>query len=332
MAGSLGLCTVCVGIDAGTRTSKLGYSDSLSTRIITSLEGFDINALREGAEIFFDEPVFSCVIAIPENFSRKQREDVLFGAKANGFSSEVEIITAYDAMRLVLPGEENVLVCDMGASKTDFVILNHNAVIAHESVNDVCGNSFDNAFSEYLADLRLIDAIDNNLMHEAMRIKCVLSERESLMWHEREITRDDFERLIYFPVKRLAHTADKFMRVYRPKRIIMTGGTCNIPLVRKIFAGISPDIQPEFDMNLIVKGASLKAFTLSKENRRSTRADTASRIQEVRAGIIELEEILTRSQKDRLYAMFKQSEGMNDSGGITLMENLIREIKNASSR
>lgn len=322
---------VCVGIDAGTRASKLGYSDSLSTRIIAGLEGFDINALREEAEMFFDEPVFSCVIAVPETLSRKQREDVIFSAKSKGFS-EAEIISAHEAMRLTLSDDEPVLVCDMGASKTEFVILNHNEVIANESVNDVCGNSFDNAFSEYLADLRLIDAIDANLMREAMRIKRVLSEREIMTWHNREIIRDDFERLIYFPVKRLSHVADKFMRIHKPKRIIMTGGTCNIPLVRRIFAGISPEIQPEFDLNLIVKGAALKARSQSKESLKNAKLNMSEKIKELRAGIIELEERLTRPQKDRLYAMFKQAEGLNDSGSITLMENLIREIKNASSR
>ena len=323
---------VCVGIDAGTRASKLGYSDSLSTRIIAGLEGFDINALREEAEVFFDEPVFSCVIAVPETLSRKQREDVMFSAKANGFSGEVEIITAHDAMRSAVPYDGLILVCDMGASKTEFVILNRNEVLANESVNDVCGNSFDNAFSEYLADLRLIDAIDSNLMREAMRIKRVLSEREIMTWHNREITRDDFERLIYFPVKRLSHIADKFMRIHKPRRIIITGGTCNIPLVRRIFAGISPEIQPEFDLNLIVKGAALKARSQSKESLRNAKLNMSEKIKELRAGIIELEERLTRNQKDRLYAMFKQAEGLNDSGSIALMENLIREIKNASSR
>lgn len=327
---------VCVGIDAGTRASKLGYSDSLSTRIIAGLEGFDINALREEAEVFFDEPVFSCVIAVPETLSRKQREDVMFSAKANGFSGEVEIITAHDAIRSALPddkpNDKNILVCDMGASRTEFVVINRKEVLANESVNDVCGNSFDNSFSEYIADLRLIDAIDANLMREAMRIKRVLSEREIMTWHNREITRDDFERLIYFPVKRLSHVADKFMRIHKPKRIIMTGGTCNIPLVRRIFAGISPEIQPEFDLNLIVKGAALKARSQSKESLRNAKLNVSEKIKEIRAGIIELEEKLTRPQKDRLYAMFKQAEGLNDSGSIALMENLIREIKNASSR
>ena len=323
--------SVCVGIDAGSKSSKLAYSDSLSTRIIAALEGFDINALREEAEVFFDEPVFSCVIAIPETFSRRQREDVMFSAKSKGFSN-AELISAHEAMLAVLHDDENILVCDMGASKSEFVILNHEGVSECEIIDDVCGDSFDRTFAEYLADLRLIDSVDANILREAMRIKHVLSERESLMWHDREIMREDFERLIYFQIKRASHTADKLLRVYSPDRFIMTGGVCNIPLVRKIFAGISPEIQPEFDMNLIVKGAAEKARSLSKESRHSAKLNTSAKLQELRAGIIELEEILTRSQKDRLYAMFKQSEGMNDSGGITLMENLIREIKNASSR
>lgn len=323
---------VCVGIDAGSKISKLAYSDNLSTRIIAALEGFDINALREEAEVFFDEPVFSCVITVPETFSRRQREDVMFSAKSKGFSGEVKIISAHEAMLEMLHVNENILVCDLGASKSEFVLLNHKGVSDCEIINDVCGDSFDKTFGEYLADLRLIDTVDEYMLRESMRIKHVLSERENMMWHDREITRDDFEKLIYFPVKRLAHIADKFMRVYKPKRIIMTGGTYNIPSVRKIFAGISPEIQPELDMNLIVKGAAAKAFSLSRENRRNTQANMSSRIQEIRAGIIELEDVLTRSQKDKLYAMFKQSEGMNDSGSITLMKNLIREIKNASSR
>ena len=322
---------VYVGIDAGTKTSKLAYSDNISTRIIASPEGFDINALREEAEIFFDEPVFSCVIAIPENFSRRQREDILFSAKSNGFT-ETEIITCYEAMCLAVPEDEKILVCDMGATKTEFVVLNRDEVIANEFIDDVCGDSFDRVLAEYIADLRLIDSVDANILREAMRIKHVLSEHESLTWHERTITRDDFGRLIYFPVKRLTHSADMLVRVHKPVKIIMTGGSCNVPLVRKIFAGISPDIQPEFDLNLIVRGASLKAFTLSKENRHNARADILSRLQELRAGIIELEDILTRSQEDRLYSMFRQAEGMKDSGSITLIENLIREIKNASSR
>ena len=45
--------------------------------------------------------------------------------------------------------------------------------------------------------------------------------------------------------------------------------------------------------------------------------------------MIGLEEKLTRRQKDRVYAMFRQAEGINDTGIIALMENLIRDIRNA---
>ena len=81
--------------------------------------------------------------------------------------------------------------------------------------------------------------------------------------------------------------------------------------------------------DVIVKGVSLKAFSLTRQEARKNIADTASRMREIRAEILGIEDRLTRSQKDRLYVMFRQVEGMNDAGMITLMENLIREIRNA---
>ena len=62
---------------------------------------------------------------------------------------------------------------------------------------------------------------------------------------------------------------------------------------------------------------------------RAKRPDNAARLRELRAGMLELEERLTRRQKDRVYAMFRQAEGINDAGIIALMENMIREIRSA---
>ncbi|MBQ9434289.1 MAG: hypothetical protein IJU26_08750 [Synergistaceae bacterium] len=45
--------------------------------------------------------------------------------------------------------------------------------------------------------------------------------------------------------------------------------------------------------------------------------------------MLAIEDRLTCRQKDRVYALFRQAEGIHDSGIISLMENLIREIKNA---
>ncbi len=103
----------------------------------------------------------------------------------------------------------------------------------------------------------------------------------------------------------------------------MTGGCCEIPLVKEFFE------DAEIVEGLTAKGAALRALELAKQTKQEARkniSDTASRIRELRSEILRIEEGLTRQQKDRLYVLFKQTEGINDSGAVTLMENLLREI------
>ena len=203
------------------------------------------------------------------------------------------------------------------------VVLEDGEVLESVIVPDVCGNEFDRVFAEYLCERRLMKKVNEELLREAKRIKHVLSDSTSRIWHNVNIMREDFERLIYFPVKRASHTVNRLIHVWKPESFILTGGCANIPLVREMFGNA------EVIDDVIVKGVSLKAFSLTRQEARKNIADTASRMREIRAEILGIEDRLTRSQKDRLYVMFRQVEGMNDAGMITLMENLIREIRNA---
>ena len=316
-----------IGIDAGSSLSKLAYSDNLSTRIIAQTEGLNLLALREGAEAFFDDMILACVIAIPETFTSIQRENVIVQAKSSGFQ-EVNIITAHEALTLALKLDDNekVLVYDFGASKSEFVILEGEKVLDSVNIPDVCGNKFDEIFAEYLRERKLLK---ENPISEARRIKIVLSQESSRMWHNTEILRDDFERLIYFTVKRALHIMERLQRVHKPKRIILTGGCANIPLVRKILID-EFGITPEIDFNIIVRGASLKAFSLSREALRNKEiVNISAGLKKIRNELIALEDKLTRSQKDRLYLLLKQAEGINDAGIINLMENMLDEIREA---
>ena len=316
---------VNVGIDAGSSVSKLAYSDNLSTRIITKIEGFDVWALREGAEAFFDDMIFACVIAIPESFGQIKREDILTQAKSSGFQ-DVNIITTYEALTWAVNSDERVLVYDFGASRSEFVVIEGDKILESVNIPDVCGNKFDEIFAEYLRERKLLKA---NPISEARRIKIILSRETSRIWHNTEILRDDFERLIYFPVKRASHVMERLIRVHKPDRIILTGGCTNIPLVRKILID-EFGITPEIDFNVIVRGASLKAFSLSREALRNKETmNVSSSMKKIRNEILVLEDKLTRSQKDRLYLLFKQAEGINDAGIINLMESMINEIKEA---
>ena len=312
---------VCAGIDAGSSCSKLAYSDNLGTRIIATADGFGFMALREEAEIFFDEPVFSCVIAVKDGMTSRQRMKLKSDAENAGFTN-VEIIGGCEALSLGLKDEARTLVCDFGASRCDFAVVEDGEALENVSV-DVCGDMFDKVFAEYLAERRLMKKADDNILREARRLKHILSEDESRLWHNMTIYRDDFTRLIQFSVMRASRTARRLLRVWKPERFVLTGGCANIPLVREIFNGA------EIIGGLTVKGASLKALALTKQEARRNIADSVSRMRELRTEILRIEGSLTRSQKDRLYVMFRQAEGMNDSGIITLMENLIREIRNA---
>ena len=314
---------VCVGIDAGSNTSKLAYD----SKLIAELKNFDLLKLREESEIYFDEPVFSCVVALPDSYSRRQRDDVIFSAKKSGFKN-VNIITAHEAINLAL-NYERALVYDFGASRSELTVFGDNEILENVIINDVCGNEFDRAFSEWLSERFTLNLIDKKvLLEKAREIKIFLSENDYVTWRDVNITRDDLERLIHFTVKRAAHVAKRLMRVYNPESFILTGGCSRIPLVRKIFTQVVKD-NIEINESLIANGASIKALSLTAGDKASERFDTAAKIRELRGNLLELEELLTRKQKDRLYLLFRQAEGINDPKIIALMENLIREIKEA---
>ena len=314
---------VCVGIDAGSNTSKLAYD----SKLIAELENFDALKLREEAEIYFDEPIFSCVIAVPESYNRRQCDDVIYNAKKSGFKN-VTIITAHEAINMAL-NYESSLVYDFGATKSELTLHNGDEVLESVIIEDVSGNEFDKVFAEWLSERFTLDLIDKKVLCErAEAIKISLSENDYVTWRDVNIYRDDLERLIYFTIKRAAHVAKRLMTVYKPESFILTGGCAKIPLVRKVFMNMVSDTI-EINESLIANGASLKAASLVKSNVGAEKLNTATKIRELRGRLIELEESLTRKQKDRLYLLFRQAEGINDPKIIALMENLISEIKEA---
>ena len=317
---------VNVGIDAGSHTSKLAYDD----KVIAALDGFNTLELREQAEIFFDEPVFSCVVALPESLTRRERDDVIFNAKRSGFRN-INIITAHDAMLNALGDDAGrVLVYDFGASKSDITMFDGGEVIDNEIISDVSGDEFDEVFAQWLSDRFTLDLIDKKILRgHAEKIKISLSSNEFVVWRDVHITADDLERLIHFTIKRAAHTIERFIACYEPSRLVMTGGCADTPIVRKIFGELNLNVRTDFDGELIARGVASKARELSKDTHGADRVSKAARLRELRGELIELEDMLTRKQKDRLYFLFRQAEGIlpGDPAIITLMENLIKAIR-----
>ncbi|MBQ7733210.1 MAG: Hsp70 family protein [Synergistaceae bacterium] len=322
-----------IGIDAGTRTSKAAYSDSSGTRITARLEGFDVNALREESETKLDDIITSCVIALPDDYTARQRDEVISKAERSGFE-DVDIISEYEAMNweLDLDSEASALICDFGASQVNFAVIGNDELLDSEAITDFGGDECDRIFASWLTERFTLNLIDEKLLRQrAEQIKFTLSVSDFVTWRGVDILREDFERLIYFPVKRVTHHAKKFMRVYKPDKFILSGGMSSVPLVRRLFTE-ELNLSPEIHADIIARGAARKAreYSQESESREShNHQEISRRLRELKADIIELEANLTRSQRDRLYLLFKQAEGINDSGIIEIMEGLINELKSA---
>ena len=310
--------SVCVGIDAGSCESKLAYSDGLGTRIIARLESFDLTALREEAEAFCEEPVFSCVVAADSGIRTDE----------TGFT-DVCGIPQSEAVILGLGRDDRNIVCDLGASACRIYVVDGHEVIESENITDFCGNNIDYDFEEYIAERFRLNPKDPNIAVETRRIKHSLTENDSAVWREVRIFRDELERLIHFPAKRTARVIQRLCRVHKPEGLILTGGSVKIPEVVRVFSEVA-GMTPEYRGNLIAEGAAAKAREIQKVSARklTAKTDTAARLKELRADVLAIEDRLTRRQKDRVYALFRQAEGIHDEGVIALMENLIREIQN----
>lgn len=321
---------IYIAIDAGSYSAKIAGEN----KFIASVPGRDLLKIREESEIFFDEPIFSCVAALPGDFDRRQRENFIFEAKRAGFKN-IEIISSHDAMLSGLDDkdrEQTILIYDFGFSKSEIIFFDGGEIIDSEIIKDVSGETFDKIFASWLSERFTLNLInEKELLTRAENFKRELSSKDSMTWRGVEIGREDFERLIYFSVRRASHTAERFVNCYDPDKFIMTGGSCEIPVVKKIFRDLFPKII--FDESLIVSGTAKKATSLSSKREESKKLDNKAKLSEIRGALMTLEDLLTRKQKDRLYGLFRQIETLSENSPalIKLLENLVGEIRSEGS-
>ena len=68
---------------------------------------------------------------------------------------------------------------------------------------------------------------------------------------------------------------------------------------------------------------------INDKDKYSERLNAASKIRELKIKLIEVEDLLNRKQKDKLYLIFKQAEGIarSDFEIVNLLENMLKEIR-----
>lgn len=317
---------ISIGIDYGNFKLKAAF---LNNKKIHIIESDNFLALREECEIFFDDFVNSCVMALPENYSKRYKDEIAFKAKTSGFEN-VNLITSIDAVILGIDFEGCVLVLDVGKTHSEALVINHKKLI--EKINfDINGDFFNRIFSEWLSARFLIEIIDENLLIESENLKISLSNSDFTEFRGVKITRDDFERLIRFHVRKIMHTLKRLESQYNPEKIIFTGNSCKIPLILNT-ASIMLKKSPEFIENLIANGTAVKNNSLFKNEslKNDANYDFRNKIRNLRHDLISIEEILTRSQKDRLYNLFTNAESENYEI-INILENLMFELKSLRS-
>lgn len=220
-----------IGIDLGRKNSICA---TVNGQIIPSRSGGQftrsntpelLKILREDAEVHLGDFVDVCVIALSEK--RKQNE-IENEAKKSGFDEVYFVEPA-----LAVSQSEKTLVLNCGA-KFDIAVTESNCVLESETLSDVGGDEFDKLLSEWLS-LRVGESGKNKFfLDEAEKIKIALSSCENYSWKVL-VSRDDFERLIRFHVRRVAHVFDSMRERHKPLKILIHGGESKIPLVQKIF-------------------------------------------------------------------------------------------------
>ena len=302
-----------IAIDYGSEYLRAGIFDG-RYRLIAS--GKNLLEIREGSEIFFNDFVSSCLIAVQKNYTPEKLNAIKNNANEAGFDY-VDFIT--DTQAKISALDENInsaLILDMGASKTELEIISQSQSEKISELKNFNGNYFNKIFSEFLSTrlLHNIKAI------EADGIKKDLTDKEILIIGGKKIYRYDFERLIRFHIFDAVNFINAMIRIYEPEKFFITGGLANIPIVKNI---IERDtiMKPEFTSDLILKGASILAVLNDKKN------DNKARLKALQENFKAVRNFLTPSQNDRVNRFFNQALNLKGNANINALENLLNELK-----
>ena len=212
-----------------------------------------LSALREDAEVRLGTFVSSCVLAVPACFSLAQREAMVRAAKAAGLR-EARVVAEPTAAALAFGREGRFLVLDFGAGTVDLSVVESGGgvwqVLESVGSDGIGGYDFDLALADWLRERLLLGSLPpcdprwRTLVMEAERVKIALSECLALDWTPPPLEgrslppltvhREDMERLMRFPIRRLVHIVRRLWDRHDPEHLLLVGGSSRIPLLREI--------------------------------------------------------------------------------------------------
>ena len=257
-----------------------------------------LKLLREDAEAYLNEFIYSCVITVPACFNSLRRSLVLYAAREAGFSGDVKILNEPTAAALSIGSKEGrYLVLDFGAGTADISVVEMESNVWHilESVgtSDIGGYDFDILLAEWLIERSGLYWIKENVKDldiwnlfrsQAEKVKIALSsyDRYELLPFiaMREniepimIEREDFNRLIRFHIKRIVNWVKMLWEAYKPQKLLLVGGSSKIPLLRQM---LEQDVaSPEYFGYCIDEGVAIGAAIHSSTEKDSLLIDVLS--------------------------------------------------------
>ena len=259
-----------------------------------------LRALKQRAEAMLDEAVTQAVITVPAYFTDAQRQATKEAGEIAGLEV-LQILNEPTAAALVFDIDsdesETVLVYDLGGGTFDVSIVEITGdvteVLASHGNNRLGGDDFDRQLQRHLADrfLQIHDtelpndaAIQARLLQAAEQAKIALSDHafttvrepflisqgETALHLETDISREDFENLIKPLLKETLEAIDRALSdtdltVDDIDRAILVGGSTRIPLVQYLVEAHLPNTPvSSFEPDLCVGlGAALQAGVLS---------------------------------------------------------------------
>ncbi|MDF2543077.1 MAG: hscC [Herbinix sp.] len=241
------------------------------------LSSFVLKSLKADAEVFFGQEVDEAVISVPAYFNDKQRKATKRAAELAGLKVE-RLISEPTAAAIAYglhqeESETKFMIFDLGGGTFDVSILElFEGVMEVRSIagdNFLGGEDFTNLLMTYLAELEKIQVETlsskerSALYKQAEICKRTLGENNtgSMVFRyngtvlERNITRNDYEKLVSPLLLRLRHPIERTMRdaSIRPKdldAVILIGGATRMPVIKSVvskmfgklpYCNINPD-------------------------------------------------------------------------------------------
>jgi len=265
------------------------------------ISSFILKKLKKDAETFLGEEVTDAVITVPAYFKENQRKATREAGRLAGLNVK-RIINEPTAAALAyaysIKGKANILVYDLGGGTFDVTYLskenNRFTVQSSRGKSNLGGIDFDNLLlgkvldnfsKECGIDISTDKILMQQLRDQVERAKIELTSRENALialpfitasnkpLHlQFEITRREFEALIEEFIGStvelsLAAIRDAGAKPENVERLILSGGSSKIPLVRSMLSSAFK-LEPEKKINpeeVVALGAAIQASMLTGE-------------------------------------------------------------------